>query len=63
MFGCCLDFGTIVGVSHMIVKSLQLSEAGLKALGQCSLLELVHADQTQGGTDVVVSALCEGTCH
>lgn len=62
MFGCCLDFGTIVGVSQMIVKSLQLSEAGLKALGQCSMLELVNADQTQGVTDVV-SALCEGTCH
>jgi hypothetical protein len=38
----------------------KLSEAGLKALGQCGTLGAVNAGQAHGVTDAVVSALCEG---
>jgi hypothetical protein len=48
--------------SHMEngLEKLQLSEAGLKALGQCGTLGAVNAGQAHGVTDAVVSALCEG---
>lgn len=42
------------------LEELQLSEAGLKALGQCGTLGAVNAGQAHGVTDAVVSALCEG---
>jgi len=42
------------------LEELQLSEAGLKALGQCGTLGSVNAGQAHGVTDAVVSALCEG---
>jgi hypothetical protein len=38
----------------------KLSEAGLKALGQCGTLESVNAGQASGVTDAALIAICEG---
>lgn len=38
----------------------KLSEAGLKALGQCDTLESVNAGQASGVTDAAVVAICTG---
>lgn len=38
----------------------KLSEAGLKALGQCGTLESVNAGQASGVSDAALTAICEG---
>ena len=47
-------------MNNLFTLGLQMSETGLKALGQCGILESVHAGQAQGVTDAAVATLCEG---